>query len=96
MAKSGVRYFLRCLLPCLHLCGCLGIWIARSQVGLDYLFFIDFPVSGLLFGMSYIIDRPILLYGVFGTLWWFLLSRGAEILGTRALRVFRRSRQLVQ
>jgi hypothetical protein len=80
MEKRHIRNLLVHLLPALHLCACLIVWVTQSQTGLDYLFFIDLPISGLLFGVAYSFNHPVLLYAVFGTLWWYLLSRAAEII----------------
>jgi hypothetical protein len=89
MRKRYTRNVLVHMLPFLHLCACLIIWAAQLQTGLDYLFFVDFPISAFLFGAAYNFNHPVLLYAVFGTLWWYLLSRAAEIIGTSIVRSFR-------
>jgi hypothetical protein len=88
--KSGLRNFLVHFLPALHLCACLIIELTQSQTGLDYLFFIDLPVSAFIFAISYGFNHPLILYGVLGSFWWYLLSRAAEIIGTRVLSVFKK------
>jgi hypothetical protein len=90
MTTSRLRVVLIHLLPFVHLCACLTIALARLESGWDYMLFIDIPVSGLLFGLSYNFNHPLILYGVIGTLWWYLLSRAVEIFGTRVLAAIRK------
>ena len=88
--RSFLRNFLIYLLPGLHLCACLAIELTQSQTGLDYLFFVDLPVSAFVFAISYGFNHPVILYSVLGTFWWYLLSRVAEIVGSGVLRVFKK------
>ena len=47
---------------------------------------VDFPFSALLIIFDWRYDYPLLWFGVFGTLWWYLLSREAEVILDRFLR----------
>jgi hypothetical protein len=82
------------LLPILHLCACLISMVGYLVPKLDYLgivwtgiLLVDFPISlvgfALAFKYSALATAWIL---VVGTLWWYLLSRGAELM----VRRFRR------
>ena len=57
------------------------------------MFFIDIPVSFLLFGLSYNFNHPAILYGLFGTLWWWLLSSGVGFLVSRVQAAVRKRRE---
>jgi hypothetical protein len=59
------------------------------------MMFVDLPASVLIVAEAYNFDHPLILFGIFGTLWWYLLSRGVEIIGARvftAIRIHRVSR----
>jgi hypothetical protein len=58
----------------------MTIGIARLDSAWQYLFLIDVPMSVIIGAISYNFDHPLLLFGILGTLWWYLLSRGAEII----------------
>jgi hypothetical protein len=58
----------------------MTIGIARLDSAWQYLFLIDVPMSAIIGAISYNFDHPLLLFGILGTLWWYLLSRGAEII----------------
>lgn len=79
------------LLPFLHLCACLVITVARLESAWEYMMFVDAPASVLIISVSYNFDHPLILFGVIGTLWWYLLSRAAQIWGTRLIAASRRS-----
>jgi hypothetical protein len=75
------------LLPALHLCASLTSPLAYYIPRLDfvvgvwpYLMLIDFPISIVTFVLAW---KHSVLAGawliVVGTLWWYLLSRGAEL-----------------
>lgn len=68
------------LLPCMHLFGCLVIGIARLDTAWGYMFMIDIPMSVIILAFSYNFNHPFLLFGTLGTLWWYLLSRAAEMI----------------
>jgi hypothetical protein len=65
-------------LPFLHLCACLVIAFGNLNSGWDYLFYIDFPASILPFGLSWYYHHPLIWFAIFGTLWWYFLSRVVE------------------
>ena len=86
------RSFLIYLLPILHLCACLIIAVAGLESGWRYMMFADLPASVLIMAEAYNFDHPLILFGIFGTLWWYLLSRGVEIVGTRVIAAARKHR----
>jgi hypothetical protein len=89
---TKTRLLLVNLLPSVHLCACLIFALAHLERGWDYLFFIDIPVSFLLFGLSYNFNHPPILYGLFGTLWWYLLSFAAAFCWIRVSAAIRNRR----
>jgi hypothetical protein len=78
--KSRKRLFLLNLLPFLHLCACLIIAFAHLEQAWGYLFLVDIPMSAIILAIGYNYDHPLLLFGVLGTLWWYLLSGAADML----------------
>ena|SRR2546425_8069205 len=92
MTRSRVRFLLIYLLPSLHLCACLTIALARLESGWQYMMLIDVPMSVIIVAISYNFDHPLLLFGSLGTLWWYLLSRAADMIGTRVFATIRRHR----
>src|ERR1700680_4362615 len=88
MPGSPKRFRWVYFLPLLHLCACLTTAIALFVPGLQFLgiswsfiMLADLPVSLLAYvvGWKYpaLADLWII---VVGTLWWYLLSRGVELL----------------
>jgi hypothetical protein len=47
---------------------------------------VDIPMSVIILAISYSFDHPLLLFGTLGTLWWYLLSRAADMIGSRIRR----------
>jgi hypothetical protein len=92
MTKLKVRSFLIYILPILHLCACLIIAVARLESGWGYMMIVDLPASVLIMAEAYNFDHPLILFGIFGTLWWYLLSRGFEIVSTRVIAIVRKHR----
>jgi hypothetical protein len=70
----GKRISLIYLAPFLHLCACLIIAVLRLESGWHYMTIVDVPASTVVIAMLYDFDHPLILFGVIGTLWWFLLS----------------------
>lgn len=70
-------------MPFLHLCVCLVIAVAHLESAWQYLFVIDIPMSVIIVAISYSFDHPLVLFGTLGTLWWYLLSRVAEMIVNR-------------
>lgn len=60
------------ILPVVHLMGCIAIAI----LGLAWMpvIFSDFPASVLLMGFAWRFGYPLFWFGMFGTLWWYLVS----------------------
>jgi hypothetical protein len=46
--------------------------------GWVYMFVVDFPVSTLLAMLAWSVEQPLLVFGVLGTLWWYLLGYNAR------------------
>jgi hypothetical protein len=64
------------LLPGLHVCACLVTLATGSDW--KYVGLIDYPVSIGAVGLAWHYNwPPFLLFGIIGTLWWYLLSRAA-------------------
>lgn len=78
--KTRRHFVLVHLLPFLHFGACVIIAVAHLDSGWEYLGLIDVPASILIVALIYNFDHPLFLFGVIGTLWWYLLSRGAEII----------------
>lgn len=90
MKRSRTRLFLVHLLPLIHLCVCLAIAITNADLGWQYMIVIDTPASVLVIALLYRFDHPLILFGLIGTLWWYLLSRALEMAWSR---VFERVKQ---
>jgi hypothetical protein len=81
------RFRLVYLLPLLHLCGCLTIMIAllvpRLQylgIGWGFIMLADLPISLVAYGLAWKYGWLAAVWiAVAGTLWWYLFSRGMEI-----------------
>jgi hypothetical protein len=92
MTAKSPRFFLVHLLPFLHLVACFVIAIAGLQRGWQYLWMIDVPASLLAMFLGYYFDHPLILFGIIGTVWWYLLSRAIEIFATRLWTALHRRR----
>jgi hypothetical protein len=66
------------VLPVLHVCLCVatkvGLLPSEGSWGWFLVFLIDFPFSVVLLPLLKIAD-PLLVFGVLGTAWWYLISR---------------------
>lgn len=89
---KGRRILLLHLLPFLHICTCFVIALAHLESGWGYLVVVDIPMSVIVIAISYSFDHPLLLFGTLGTLWWYLLSRAAEMIGSRVFAAMRNRR----
>ncbi len=68
------------LLPSLHLSLCLAYSSGAVDAG-GLMITIDHPISVLMIALEVRYHLPdLLVWGVIGTLWWYLLSLGAEYL----------------
>jgi hypothetical protein len=74
------------LLPSLHFVSCLIIGLTGSDAAWGYMFLIDIPMSVIILSVAYSFNHPLLLFGILGTLWWYLLSRAAEMVIRRSRR----------
>jgi hypothetical protein len=50
------------------------ISFANIESGWEQMIKVDFPFSIVLVGLSFRSDRPLLWFGVLGSLWWFFLA----------------------
>jgi hypothetical protein len=80
------------VLPLLHILVCLVIAGARIESGWEFLMVADLPASALFLSIIYNFDHPLILFGIFGTLWWYLLSRVVEIVVVKPIIAARRKR----
>lgn len=75
IGKSETKVLLALLiLPLMHFSACLIIAFKGIQRGWERLVIIDFPFSILMVGLSFRSDRPLLWFGLLGSLWWLFLS----------------------
>jgi hypothetical protein len=58
---------------------CLIIALAHWESAWGYLFLIDILMSVIILTISYDFNHPLIVFGILGTLWWYLLSRAAEM-----------------
>jgi hypothetical protein len=83
---AGKGRLLVYLLPSLHVLACL----ATVAMGSDwkYVGLVDYPVSIAAVGLAWHYNwPPVLLFGILGTLWWYLLSRAALFVVDKVMRV---------
>jgi hypothetical protein len=87
-------FFLTFVLPIVHLALCIAADRGAIDDGWILLTTVDLPAGLLLGGLTFQgYGPPLLWFGVFGTLWWFLVSWGAW--STRCLLAERRRRTQV-
>jgi len=79
--------------PILHICACVAFTLLHLESAWGYMFWVDAPASVFILALSYNHDRPLLLFGAIGTIWWYLLSFAVVSLWTR---VFRRHSELTK
>jgi len=92
-AKSKFRSKWIHLLPLLHLCACFAIILGNFESAWEYLiFYIDYPISVFVVSALYSFDHPLILFGIMGTLWWYLLSWLAITWGGRLIGGARKRR----
>ena len=77
------------LLPTLHLAACLIIAVLRLGSAWEFMLKVDFPMSVIIIAVSFSFDHPLVVFGILGTLWWYMLSRVAQML----VRQFRGDRK---
>lgn len=92
-AKSKRRYLLIHLLPVLHVAACLTVALAGIESGWQYMTMIDAPASVLVIALIYDFSHPLVLFGVIGTIWWYLLSLAAALLWGRLSDAIRTRRK---
>jgi hypothetical protein len=77
--KLTRRVFWLHALPLLHLFSCLFFGVAHVDAAWGYMFLVDIPMSVIILAVAYNFDHPMILFGILGTLWWYLLSRAADM-----------------
>jgi hypothetical protein len=92
MTRSPTRSPLVHLLPLLHLCACLTVTLRGIESGWQYMTMIDAPASVLVIALIYNFDHPFILFGIVGTLWWYLLSFAAAFCWIRLSAAIRNRR----
>lgn len=74
----NTRHAVALVLPSLHLGLCvatkMGLLASEGSWGWFLVFLVDFPFSIALLPLVKIAD-PLLVFGVLGTAWWYLISR---------------------
>ncbi len=65
--------------PLAHVCTCALVAGLPNQVGVEPLVWIDFPASILILAATWSSDYPVLVFGILGSLWWYLVSRSVDI-----------------
>ena len=75
--KPDQRLYLLYLLPLTHLTACLAIAILQATWW--PMIYADFPVSPLLFALSWRFGYPLLWFGLLGTVWWLILAGGVVL-----------------
>ena len=81
--RSRARFVLVHLLPFLHLCACGVIGWMKLESGVEYIAHADMPFTILIAPLVFWSRVPLVWFAILGTLWWYLLSRGAELLVDR-------------
>jgi hypothetical protein len=83
MSNSKTRFLFVHLLPTLHLCACVVLGLMNIESGVEYIGRADLPFTILIAPLVFWSSHPIVWFAVLGTMWWYLLSRGAELLVNR-------------
>lgn len=99
MSPSGHSRWIY-FLPILHLCACLTSMVGYLMPRLQYpgivwtgIMLADFPISLMALALAWKYSAPATTWIlIVGTLWWYLLSRGAE-LGVRRFKAGRATEQ---
>ena len=77
------RTWLLFLLPGVHLCLCLALWLGLLSTGAAThtggwnwfpLFLLDFPASIPLMRLALALNHDAVIFTIGGTLWWLLIS----------------------
>jgi hypothetical protein len=69
--------------PIIHLTLCLVVELGDIDDGWLFLTLADIPIGLLLFAKVFRDGQPMLWFGVFGTLWWYLLSWSSRAIWRR-------------
>jgi hypothetical protein len=94
--KNLPRSPLLFVLPGIHLVFCIIIALSSSEGSWQWfpVFFIDLPFSLLLVFLQNVIS-PILVFGILGTLWWYIVSLGLLWLGRIVAKLFAVTRKQI-
>lgn len=80
------------ILPLAHLCACVVIAVAHMEAAWGYMFWVDAPASVFILALAYNHIQPFVLFGIIGTLWWYLVSYVIQFVWIRISAV--RSRRM--
>jgi hypothetical protein len=72
--SNGPSFYLTFAVPLIHVLLCVAIEALEVDGGWIFLAWIDFPIGLFLFGEVFQAGRPLFWFGIFGTLWWYLVS----------------------
>ena len=89
-AKGPARFasfLLTLIAPVAHLAICVVTQRGLFEHGWLALAVLDLPASLLLFGAAFQDDRFMFWFGLFGTLWWFLIGLGIWLLRRLSPRI---------
>jgi hypothetical protein len=70
------------------------IRFADIESGWEVMSYVDLPFSFLLAPLMWGTLDPLLYFGTLGTLWWYLLSRAAEIWGGKLVVTIQKRRSV--
>ena len=94
------RSYLNFLLPLFHTCLCAAIALGLNKAEGSWkwfaVFWVDFPMSILLLPLLRIFHHPLIVFGIAGGLWWFLISALATVLFRKMLTSLHRRRAEAQ
>jgi hypothetical protein len=73
------------VLPALHIFLCIMIEFSSSYGSMAWfpMYFVDLPLSHLLMRIDWL--PPVVSFGFFGTIWWFLIGALIRFIFTRTL-----------
>jgi hypothetical protein len=87
MKEPRSHFWLTFVMPIIHLFLCVVVERGGIEAGFILMVCIDFPIGLFLGGLAFRDGYFLFWFGVFGTLWWYLVSWAAwatsQLLGER-------------
>lgn len=87
MKEPRTRFWLTFVMPIIHLFACVVVEPGKIEAGWILMAWMDFPIGLFLGGLAFRDGHFLFWFGVFGTLWWYLVSWAAwatlQLLGGR-------------